>query len=64
MTTNTYWIDIEALAKSRGISKDVCLQCIKEAVLNTLLRKYAETTEDDFIIDYNSLDSTMSVKRI
>lgn len=64
MAINTFWIDIEELAKSRGISKDVCVQCIKKAFLNTLLKKYAETTEDDFIIDYNSPDSTMSVKRI
>lgn len=61
---NSFWIDIEALAKLRGISKDVCIQCIKKAFLSTLLRKYTETVEDDFIIDYNGFDSTMSVKRI
>ena len=51
MAINTFWIDIEELAKSRGISKDVCVQCIKKAFLNTLLKKYAETTEDDLLIN-------------
>lgn len=61
---SSFWIDIEALSKLRGINKDVCIQCIKEALLTTLLRKYKESVEDEFIIDYNPNDSTMSVKRI